>query len=475
MQRVLKSHQLIYYGLPGLPLAMLGLPLFVYLPTYYSEGLGLSLTAVGLALLIARSLDVLTDPLIGILNDHLPTGNWRRKSFIVAGAPLLLIGLNFLLKPADDVGAVYLFCWSFITYLGWTLINIPWLAWGAEISPDYHEKSALASSREVFAVIGTITVISLPVLLSIESDLGITLGLLAKVVTFLLPLTLVPLLWKLSDRTANQPLKEQPISKKVNWKQLGLIKGNSAVKRLLPAYFINSFANALPATLFILFVTHVLKMPEQSGLLLVCYFLAAIAGLPLWLYIARKTDKHRSWSVALIIAICSFIWVPLLGEGDFYAFLAICLISGFALGADVVLPASIQADIAQDMNNEKVQNLSQGDDYCQDATGLLFGLWGLLTKLALALAVGVAFPLLDSVGLNFDAPSKLAITTLAILYALLPVILKFWVVIQMWHFPFDQKYFSRNLEHYNKGNNNENNNTTPVIGNFSANPSYKRL
>ena len=371
------------------------------------------------------------------------------------------------------MGALYLFGWSFITYLGWTLINIPWLAWGAEISPDYHEKSALASSREVFAVIGTVAVISLPVLLSIESELDKTLGLLANLVTFLLPLALIPLLWKLSDRTRTQD--ETGKISNINWKQLGFIKKHPAIKRLLPAYFINSFANALPATLFILFVTHVLKMPDQLGVLLVCYFLAAIAGLPFWLYMARKTDKHRSWSLALIIAIGSFIWVPLLGEGDFYAFLVICLMSGFALGADVVLPASIQADIAQDMTFEEAENLSGDSLSRQGMTGLLFGLWGLLTKLALALAVGIAFPLLDSVGLNSDAPSKLALTTLAITYALLPVILKFWVVIQMWHFPFDQKYFSRELGDTKKGSNNENHNTTTVISSISVSPSFKRL
>ena len=88
MHQQLKAQQLVYYGLPGLPLAMLGLPLYVYLPTYYSEGLGISLTAVGLALLIARALDVLTDPIIGVLNDHLPASEWRRKSFILAGIPV---------------------------------------------------------------------------------------------------------------------------------------------------------------------------------------------------------------------------------------------------------------------------------------------------------------------------------------------------------------------------------------------------
>ena len=58
-----------FYGLPGLPLAALGLPLYIYLPTFYAEQLGLGLAAVGAALLIARVSDVITDPLIGLLSD----------------------------------------------------------------------------------------------------------------------------------------------------------------------------------------------------------------------------------------------------------------------------------------------------------------------------------------------------------------------------------------------------------------------
>ena len=224
MTKKLKIDQLFIYGLPGLPLAMLGLPLFVYLPSHYSQNLGLSLSAVGFSLLLARSFDVITDPLIGLLNDRYPklkSPMWRRKSFMIMGVPLLLLGLNFLLRPSEGVTAFYLFIWSFITYLGWTLINIPWLALGAEISQDYHDKSALASSREIFSVIGTVAVISLPVLLSIQFDLSSTLETLANILTILLPITLIPFFWKLSSNSAEieKSVKStnsyQPLSSKV--------------------------------------------------------------------------------------------------------------------------------------------------------------------------------------------------------------------------------------------------------------------
>lgn len=122
--------QWLFYGLPGLPLAMLGLPLYVYLPSFYAQDLGLSLSVVGMALLAARGLDVLTDPLIGWLNDKVQSTWGRRKLFMLLGLPLLLVGLEYLLRPSGNVDGVYLFAWSFVTYLGWTFISIPWQAWG---------------------------------------------------------------------------------------------------------------------------------------------------------------------------------------------------------------------------------------------------------------------------------------------------------------------------------------------------------
>ena len=472
MQQKFSYSQIFIYGLPGLPLAMLGLPLFVYLPSFYSQDLGLSLSAVGLALLLARSFDVITDPLIGLLNDRYPRFKsviWRRKSYIIIGVPLLLIGLNFLLKPTADATAFYLFAWSFVTYLGWTLINIPWHALGAEISQDYHEKSALASSREIFSVIGTVTVVSIPILLSIQSDLKLTLETLANLLTVLLPIALIPLLWKLKlwktpGDTVSTPKVIEPSFSKTrlfNKKLLSVLK-HPAIKKLLPSYFLNSIANALPATLFILFVTHIIQAPEKISVLLSAYFLSAIAGIPLWLYLSRKTDKHISWCIALLGSIASFIWVPFIGVGDLIPFLMVCLASGFCLGADVVMPASIQADISQHISKNP-EDKFEGKNL-QESTALLFGIWGLLTKLSLALAIGIAFPLLDLVNLQLDAATKqvssdMAILTLIILYALIPIILKLWVLFQMWHFPFDKRFFtnvtSTEINTF-KGNENEN-------------------
>lgn len=124
---------LLIYALPAFALAMPTIPAYVYLPTFYAETLGLGLA--GAVLLVARGLDVITDPLIGIASDRLPTRWGRRKPWIVAGALLAAVALIQLFQPPDDVGPAHLLVWSVALYFGWTLIAVPYAAWGAELSP----------------------------------------------------------------------------------------------------------------------------------------------------------------------------------------------------------------------------------------------------------------------------------------------------------------------------------------------------
>ena len=129
----------------------------------------------------------------------------------------------------------------------------------------------------------------------------------------------------------------------------------------------------------------------------------------------------------MLLACAVFVWVPFLGAGDVIAFGVICLLSGLSLGADLALPASIQADVVD------VDTAEGGGG----RAGLFFALWNMATKLALA--VGIAFPLLDLAGFTSQGDNPpAALWTLALLYGGLPVLFKLAAVLMVWHFPLDE-------------------------------------
>ena len=403
---------LFAYGLPGLPLAALLLPLYVTLPAFYAVDLGLGFFAVGVVLLAARLWDMVTDPLIGALSDRLTTRFGRRRPWLLAGAPIVMVSAGFLFLPGAGADWAGLLVWTMVLYLGATMILLPYAAWGAELSPDYDERSRIAGWREGLVVVGTLLAAGLPAV--VGADRSRALEVIAWSMWIVLPVCLL---------IAIRFVPEYPVAarRQLDWRQgLTVLWRNGPFRRLIAAYFLNGIANGLPATLFLLYVERVLQAPDWSGLLLFVYFLCGVAAIPLWLGLSRRYGKHRTWVGAMVWAAVVFAFVPLLGPGDQLWFLGVCVLTGVSLGADLTLPASMQADVI-DLDTLRSR---------QRRAGLYFALWGVATKLALALAVGIAFPLLALVGLESglesgqDTATPMGLFTLAALYSLAPAAIK---------------------------------------------------
>jgi Na+/melibiose symporter-like transporter len=426
----LSGLRLFAYGFPGLPGAVVLLPLYVYLPAFYADDLGLGLQGVGVVLLIARLWDVVSDPLIGMASDRLRTPLGRRKPWLLLGAPLVIFSAFPLFAPGGEASLGELLLWTSLLYLGATMISLPHNAWGAELSNDYHERSRIAGMREALVVLGTLLAAGLPALLpggTLETLEVIPYGLAVVLpIAVLVALLLVPEPVIRQRRRTGNALRQ-------GWKAL---KGNRPFLLLIAAYLVNGVANGLPATLFLLFARHVLEANQwQEGLLLLSYFLCGILSIPLWLACSRRFGKHRSWMLAMGISCLFFLPVPLLGAGDAWLFLAICMATGFCLGADLTLPASMQADVVD------LDRLRSG----RGRAGLFFAVWGMATKLALALAVGFAYPALALFGFDPQSESHGSIGLLALagLYAWLPVALKLGAIWLFSAYPIDQRQQER--------------------------------
>ena len=75
----LSKTTLSIYGMTGLPLALVGYPIAIWLPAFYAGEINISLAAVATMLLVAKLTDVVTDPLVGVVSDRLRTPIGRRR------------------------------------------------------------------------------------------------------------------------------------------------------------------------------------------------------------------------------------------------------------------------------------------------------------------------------------------------------------------------------------------------------------
>lgn len=414
---------LILYALPAIPLAALTLPLYIIVPTYYSETLGLPLAAVGAALLAIRIVDAVTDPAIGWLADRWRPRFGRRRTFMAVSIPVAGLAAIMLFWPPEDAGTLYLAGWGMVLSVSFTAVYLSYSAWGAEIASGYRERSRVAGFREAFSLVGTLLAIALPFAIGLDGNPG---GLAILGIVVAVTLVLAGALALLLPEPKEYSVASVPV-------RAGLLHmaGNRPFMRLVIAFFINGLANAIPATLFLYFVSEVLRAPEMRGPLLFLYFLAGIAGVPVGVWLAGSLGKHRAWCWAMLANCAVFALVPLVGASDLLAFAAICLATGICLGFDLALPSAIQADVI-DVDTERSG---------EQRSGLYFAAWALATKLSLAVAAGTVFPLLSAAGFD-PAPgaenAPAALSALVAIYVWLPISLKIVAIALMWRFPLDE-------------------------------------
>ena len=399
------------YGILGIPIAFLGFPLYIYLPTFYVEHIGLSVGVVGFILLFARLADMILDPFIGRFCDIYST----KFNIIFISSFFLLIGLFFLIKPIY-YNTYWLFLFSIITYISYSFVLIPYLSLNSILSLNETDNIRLAFSREIFIIIGVLTSLFIPYIFLVSNDSKKSLELLLYTILFIFPLILLVFYRNLKDL--------EPKNGKILHNNFFKSLKNFFIdfpyhKKLFFAFLLNNLANALPATLFLFFVKHVLVLEDETGLFLIIYFLSAIIAFPFWIKISSKLTKKATWILSIIVATSAFVFVPFLKEGDFIYFSIICITTGACLGADMALPSSIQAEVAN-MTKQK-----------EDLTGVLFGFWTMITKLSLALAVAISFISLEVANFESQNINQTSIFIIIFLYSILPIILKIFSIISL--------------------------------------------
>ena len=402
--KTIKSKEIFLYGILGIPIAFLGFPLYIYLPTFYVEFVGLNIGDVGLILLLARLIDMILDPYIGKLTDK-----YNNFNIILISTFFVLVGLFFLIKPIY-FKSIWLFCFSLITYISYSFVMIPYLTLNSKLSDNSVNNTKLAFSREIFIIIGVLSALLFPYIFQVANDPKKSLELLLNIILVIFPIFSIIFYKKLKNK---QIIKEQTIDKRFFESIKVFFIKFPQHKKLFLAFLLNNLANALPATLFLFFVKYILILEDKTGLFLIIYFLSAIITFPLWIKLSLVISKKTTWILSMIISSSAFIFVPFLENYDLVYFIIICILTGMCLGADMALPSSIQSDVAQ--MSEKMSN---------DISGVLFGFWAMITKFSLALAVAISFITLEFTSfdaLNINENSLIAII---VMYSILPIIFK---------------------------------------------------
>ncbi|MGC1487395.1 MAG: MFS transporter [Albidovulum sp.] len=396
-------------GLFAAMLAAAGLPIYIHLPQFATSELGLSLATIGTILIGIRFLDFLQDPFLGWMVDRWP--RFRRHFAAVA---VFGLGLGFLLlfSVAPLFRAeLWLISTLVILFTAYSLATILIYGQSVEIAESGgaagHYK--IASYREAGLIIGVVIAAIGPAILALIAGpqasyrlFGWLLGAFALIVW-----ALTRSLW------ATQRLPTQPLT-------MAALKHSGGIYLLCLA-LANALPVALTSTLFLFFVEDRLALPGFGGIFLILFFLSAGVCAPLWSWAVRRYGPKKILLPAMALSIAGFIGAAALPAGGALEFALICLVSGAALGADIVILPALFSTVLS------ASGLPAGQ---------AFGIWALVSKLALALAAITALPYLESAGYTpGGANTAEALSALNFTYAVLPCLMKLVAVAMVLRLP----------------------------------------
>ncbi len=406
---------LFRYGILAFPLAFASMPLYIHASDFYATDFQVPLTTLGAILLGLRMFDAVQDPVIGYFSDHF---NRHRLRIMVFSLALLTIGFYSLFNPNQQHLLVWFACSMLIATTAFSVLTINLNTLGALWSKDYHQKTRITAWREAIGLTGLLIASSLPGLLQLyESKQTAFFHYSITLLVIVALTTAVFCYWYQNDRSSLFNMNNDNANKGFQGSFLVQIKHNHSFFLI---YAVSMFASAIPATLVLFFIRDRLGAENYSGLFLVIYFVSGIIGMPIWQRLSRNKDKMISWMTSMLVAVVSFLWAFTLKENDLVAYGLVCTFSGLALGAELVLPPSILADLI-DRN------------HLADKASVQFSMLTFLSKFSFAAASGSMLWLLGLAKFQPNQQNSIdALHMLSFYYALLPCVIKILAAFLLW-------------------------------------------
>lgn len=394
-QKKIPPLALLAYAAPSLTIAgIMGYPLVALVPPFYAASVGISLSTIGVVILVSRMFDGVTDLLIGYLSDHTKSPIGRRKPWLVVGAPLMSICIYFLFVPPNGAGAFYFAGFMFALYFCWTMIEIPYKAWASELSRDYNERSRITTYLAIFGAAGGILFLAVPLLPSVQSAESAGAGLRVMALGFV-ALT-VPLMM---ITVATIPQGHHVAVKSSDFvTDIRSMATNKLFLRFLTIYCLYGSAVGINGAALFFFISYLdIGSPTIvfAGLLIV--FLAALVGMPVWLMIIKRIGKHRALFLAALLNACIYPLAFFIAPGPEAAIPAlVCgVLLGLCAGPYNIVPLSMLSDIVD-------YDLVRGG---VNRAGSYVSVQHLVGKLNASLGGAAAFFILDMFGFQASGGS----------------------------------------------------------------------
>jgi glycoside/pentoside/hexuronide:cation symporter, GPH family len=375
---------IVVFSLSTLPVASLGVVLFVYLPPYLAGHLGVSLAVIGGVWASVRLIDLFVDPLLGYVMDRTVTRFGRYRAWLAAGVPVFMLATYMLFMAPKGITGVYIFVWLFILYLGNSVLQLGQQAWSATLATTYHERSRVFGLSTAVGITAAVVTLLIPVfapLAGLTSVQGVQA--MGWTIVAMTPLGVWLAVWRTPERV-NKTTVHAFVARDY-WQ----IVSKPEVIRLFLAQVALTFGPGWMSAMYI-FYFHDARgySQQQSTILLLIYILVGVAGAPLTARLAGSIGKHRTLMLTTAAFSLALFAIPFVPKANVLAAAPVMAWCGFMAAGFGLTINSMMADVGDEIR------LDQG----KERISLLYSVLTFASKLTAGFAIGLTFPLLSWFG-----------------------------------------------------------------------------
>lgn len=381
----LSGGTLALFAIAGLPVGGYVTTLAVYLPNYYTRHLGVGLFVVGLAFFLVRVLDIVFDPILGVVMDSARPKMGRFRPWLAASIPILVVSTWAAYFAPSGVGVAYITVCLLVLYAGYSMCVLSHAAWGTALVAEYHARSRVYGWIQAMGVIGAMGVLIAPIVvprvLHMKMEPVPIQGwflLIAVPITFAITAIFGPEPHQVTQAHKQAPMREY----------LALVRRPDMLRNL-SATLLTTFGPAITAPLYLFFFEDARGYtPDQANILLLIYVFAGLVAPYFWLRVAHRVGKHQTVKIAAGVYAIAQTSLLLLPKAHVYEMTVAMFSVGFVASAFSFLLRAMVADICDEVRLET----------SRDQTALLNALNTSIAKFASTVSVFVAYAILAVIG-----------------------------------------------------------------------------
>jgi len=408
------------------------------LMNYLTDTVGLAAGLAGIAIMIGKVWDAVTDPMAGYLSDR-TTHRWgRRRPWIFYGSFPLAITMIIMFTNPRIADQGLLFIWAAVAFCllctAYTAVNIPYNSLTPELTQDYHERTSLNGYRFGFAVIGTLlgAGAALP-LVKLFADRSTGYTVMGTVFGAVMLVTALATFF-----SVREPVVERKPSALGFFATYWKVFKNKPYVLILLTYAVHVMGLTVVSSTVIYYFKYIHNDEPITTVAMLILLVTAMVFIPVSVLLSKKIGKKAVYAAGLLIMAAGVMVLFFQGHLQPKGFsLAVMVFSGIGMGFTYALPYAMVPDTVE------YDYLLSGER----REGAFYGIWTFALKIGQAVSLAIVGGVLSLTGYVPEvAQSGDALLGIRLLIGPIPAAIMVGAALILYFYPISEERYKEICE-----------------------------